>query len=180
MCPQNTYLHEWDSFFVVSEEIVNRLSKACERSAKRPLHDLAKIFIHILSGGDRTTPPGFLAPSPPVSDTCFTQLYHSKAIVGTPTAITNFSHYGAVDADGDGKIYNINALIVEARGEVDPKKQKELSYNIQLKLMQDIPAMGLHELAKFLCRYTYFDPDVTMKSTMSSTYPLEKARILKH
>ncbi len=122
----------------------------------------------------------FLGPRPPVADTYLTQWYHSKAIVGTPTAITNFSHYGALDADGDGKIDNIDAIIDQARAEIDPVKQKALYHQAQLKIMKDVPAMGLHELTKVLCRRDYFDPGVPIKASMYSTYPLEKAKILKH
>ena len=59
----------------------------------------------------------------PTADPLLTQFYYSKSIVGTPTAITNFSHYNKIDD-----------LIEKARVEIDTKKQKELWAEAQRKI----------------------------------------------
>ena len=64
--------------------------------------------------------------TPLIADIYLTQFYASASIVGKDTAITNFSHLGEVDADGDGVIDGIDNLIETARAEPDPEKQKVL------------------------------------------------------
>jgi peptide/nickel transport system substrate-binding protein len=116
----------------------------------------------------------------PVADSYLTQYYYSKAIIGKPTAVTNFSHFGDVDADGDGKIDNVDALIEGARKEMNREKQRQLYYEAQLQILKSVPSKPLHELTKVLVRHNWFDPGVEIKGSMIFGYPLEKARILKH
>ena len=116
----------------------------------------------------------------PVADSYLTQWYYSKSAIGQPTQITNFSHYGEVDADGDGKIDSIDHYIEAARSELDPEKQKEMYYKAQLQILKHIPAKPLHELTKVFARHNWFDPGVKIEGSMIFGYPLEKARILKH
>ena len=122
----------------------------------------------------------YYAGRPPVADSYLTQWYHSASIIGKPKAITNFSHYGDVDADGDGKVDNIDSLIEEARGELNPQRQRELYYKAQLQLLKHVPSKPLHELTKVLVRHKYFDPGVEIEGSMIFGYPLEKAKIFKH
>lgn len=116
----------------------------------------------------------------PVADSFLTQFYYSKSAIGQKTQVTNFSHYGTVDADGDGKIDSVDDLIEAARGELNQQKQKEMYYKAQLEILRDIPAKPLHELTKVIARHNWFDPGVEIKGLMIFGYPLEKARILKH
>jgi len=51
---------------------------------------------------------------------------------------TNFSHYGAVDANGDGKVDSIDDLIEKARWELDAEKQSGLWKEAQIKLLRDV------------------------------------------
>jgi len=122
----------------------------------------------------------YYAPRPPFADSYLTQFYYSKSIIGKPTGITNFSHYGDVDADGDGVIDNIDSLIEQARSEMNPERQKKLYYKAQLQLLKDCPSKPLHVLKKVNVRHDYFDPGIDMKGILISSYPLEKARLLKH
>jgi peptide/nickel transport system substrate-binding protein len=71
----------------------------------------------------------------PVADTYLTQFYHSRSIVGTPTAVTNFSHCKVADAQIDA-----------ARSEVDPQKQLELWKMAQQKIMSECRALPIFEL----------------------------------
>lgn len=116
----------------------------------------------------------------PVADSYLTQWYHSDSIVNKKTGITNFSHYGEVDADGDGKIDNIDDLIEAARSEIDQEKQIELYHKAQLELLKDVPSKPLHELTKVLVRHEWVDLGVDFEGSMTFGYPLEKAKILKH
>ncbi len=72
----------------------------------------------------------------PVADIYLTQFFHSGSIVGKPTAITNFSHYGEV-------IPGVDALIEAARLEPDQATQKALWAQAQQKIMQDLPIFPL-------------------------------------
>ncbi|MBW1961091.1 MAG: polyamine ABC transporter substrate-binding protein [Deltaproteobacteria bacterium] len=116
----------------------------------------------------------------PVADSYLTQWYYSKSAIGQPTQVTNFSHYGEVDADGDGKIDSVDDLIEAARSELDREKQKKMYYEAQLKILEDVPSKPLHELTKVFARHNWFDPGVEIKGSMIFGYPLEKAKILTH
>jgi peptide/nickel transport system substrate-binding protein len=70
----------------------------------------------------------------PVADVYLTQFYHSRSIVGTPTAVTNFSHCSLADQDIDA-----------ARATTDPAKQKALWKDAQDKLVKEVCAVPLYE-----------------------------------
>ncbi len=70
----------------------------------------------------------------PVADVYLTQFFHSRSIVGTPTAVTNFSHCNAADAEIDA-----------ARVEQDPAKQKALWATAQKKINAQFCAYPIHE-----------------------------------
>ena len=65
----------------------------------------------------------------PVADVLLTQFYHSKSIIGKPTGVTNFSHYGEV-------IPGVDDLIDAARVEPDIEKQKALWIAAQQKIIR--------------------------------------------
>jgi peptide/nickel transport system substrate-binding protein len=60
----------------------------------------------------------------PVADFYLTHFYYSRSIVGTPTAITNFSHCNVADAE-----------IEAARTETDPARQRALWREAQVKIL---------------------------------------------
>jgi peptide/nickel transport system substrate-binding protein len=70
----------------------------------------------------------------PVADTYLTQFFHSRSIVGTPTAVTNFSHCNDADAEIDA-----------AKTETDPAKQKALWKTAQQKLMAKVCGIPIYE-----------------------------------
>ncbi len=92
----------------------------------------------------------------PTADPILTQFYHSKSIVGTPTAVTNFSHYDKVDH-----------LIEMARVEIDPKKQKTLWEEAQKKIMEEAVALPLCIIKSVYARKVYVDLGYEMKSTLT-------------
>jgi len=70
----------------------------------------------------------------PVADVYLTQFFHSRSIVGTPTAVTNFSHCSVADQEIDG-----------ARQTTDVAKQKALWMEAQDKLTKEVCAVPLYE-----------------------------------
>ncbi len=70
----------------------------------------------------------------PVADVYLTNFFHSRSTVNTPTAITNFSHCKAADAEIDA-----------ARKETDLKKQKELWALAQQKIADEVCAVPFSE-----------------------------------
>jgi len=70
----------------------------------------------------------------PVADVPLTQFFHSRSIVGTPTAVTNFSHCDVADKE-----------IEAARTEPDLAKQKELWATAQKKILDEVCAVPLFE-----------------------------------
>jgi peptide/nickel transport system substrate-binding protein len=61
-----------------------------------------------------------------------TQFFHSNSIVGTPTGITNFSHYGKA-APG------VDDLLDQARVEPNVEKQKALWVTRSRRFTASIP-----------------------------------------
>jgi peptide/nickel transport system substrate-binding protein len=92
----------------------------------------------------------------PTADPLLTEFYYSKSIVGTPTAITNFSHYNKIDD-----------LIERARVEIDPNKQKALWAEAQVKIMEDAVAVPLCITKFVFARKNYVDLGYEMKSTLT-------------
>jgi len=82
----------------------------------------------------------------PVADVYLQQFFHSRATVGTPTAVTNFSHCDVADKEID-----------EASVAVDPAKQKELWYAAQKKIIDDVCAVPLFEQLQVWARRTNVD-----------------------
>ena len=70
----------------------------------------------------------------PIADVYLTQFFHSRSIVGTPTAVTNFSHCDVADAEIDA-----------ARVEPDPEKQKELWAEAQRKIIEALCGVPVYE-----------------------------------
>jgi peptide/nickel transport system substrate-binding protein len=99
------------------------------------------------------------------------QFYHSASIVGRPTAVTNFSHYGGV-------IPGMDAEIDGARHETDPEKQKQLWMQAQRKIMTDAVAIPLFTRAYAMARSPKLDLGHEQKSwSMYTVSP--RTRILR-
>lgn len=71
----------------------------------------------------------------PIADTYLSQFFDSASIVGTPGAVTNFSHCKVADDD-----------IRAARTEPDEKKQIALWADAQKKIIGDVCAVPIYEL----------------------------------
>jgi len=92
----------------------------------------------------------------PTADPMLTQFYYSKSIVGTPTAITNFSHYNKIDD-----------LIEKARVEPDAKKQKAIWAETQKKILEDAVALPLCITKFVFARKVNVDLGYEMRSTLT-------------
>jgi peptide/nickel transport system substrate-binding protein len=92
----------------------------------------------------------------PIADGYLTQFYHSASIVGTPTAVTNFSHCKVADAEIDA-----------ARKETDAARQKEQWAKAQHKIMETVCAVPLFEQLQVWARRDAIDYGFPLKGSMS-------------
>jgi peptide/nickel transport system substrate-binding protein len=105
----------------------------------------------------------------PTANPILTEFYHSRSIVGTPTAITNFSHYNRIDD-----------LIEKARVETDPKRQKTFWAEAQKKIIEDAVALPLC-ITKFgFARKTYVDLGYEMRSTLTLVTPIKETTDIRN
>lgn len=110
----------------------------------------------------------------PIPDPYLTQFYHSRSTVQTPTAVTNFSHYGKL-------LPGVDDLIDGARRELDSDKQREMWIQAQQQIMEDLPAYPLYVLMLEFDRKEYVDLGYEFESTLSLTTQFtEKTRLLNH
>ncbi len=82
----------------------------------------------------------------PVADIYLTQFFHSRSIVKTPTAVTNFSHCAVADAEIDA-----------ARTEADAAKQKALWMAAQRKILEEVCVVPLVEVMQVWARKANVD-----------------------
>jgi len=101
----------------------------------------------------------------PVADVLLTQFYHSKSIVGTPTGVTNFSHYGQV-------IPGVDDLIDSARVEPDVEKQKAAWVKAQKKIMTDLPAYPLRVVYVLFARKANIDLGYDLETNITLMYQI--------
>ena len=113
----------------------------------------------------------------PIADIYLTQFYHSNSIIGKPTAITNFSHFGDI---GD----NIDDLLAKARFEMDVNKQLEMYRLAQQKVMEVVAALPILHSWNIGIKQPYVSLGYDFKDNripnLTDTYRItEKSRILK-
>jgi len=106
----------------------------------------------------------------PIADAYLTQFYHSASIVGTPTAVTNFSHCKIADTEIDA-----------ARRETDATRRKALWATAQRKIMEEVCAVPLFEQLQVWARRDTVHYGFPLKGSMSLG-PLftETSTIAKH
>lgn len=105
----------------------------------------------------------------PTANSLLTQFYHSSSIVTKPTAITNFSHYGSTDADGDGNIDNIDNLIDIARSAKSTAVQKTLWGEAQKEILSDLAAYPIGILGFSFAKANNVDWGYKLNSTLALT-----------
>ncbi|SEB43921.1 peptide/nickel transport system substrate-binding protein [Nitratireductor aquibiodomus] len=92
----------------------------------------------------------------PIADSYLTQFYHSDAIVGKPTAITNFSHCDVADA-----------AIDVAKIEGDPKAQKSRWAEAQRLIHEEVCSVPLFNLRQVWLRRADVDYGYVLDGEMN-------------
>ena len=92
----------------------------------------------------------------PVADSYLTQFFHSRSIVGTPTAITNFSHTDIADAEIDA-----------ARRATDIETQRALWATAQRKLLEQVCVVPLFEALQVWARRASLDYGAPLEGNLS-------------
>jgi len=104
----------------------------------------------------------------PVADSYLTEFYHSQAIVGRPTAITNFSHCAVADAE-----------IEEARGQSDEARQQALWQAAQRKIHDDVCAVPLFDLLQVWAHTPRLDLGYKLRGSLNLGPPITEKTTLK-
>jgi peptide/nickel transport system substrate-binding protein len=97
----------------------------------------------------------------PVADVYLTQFFHSRSIVGTPTAVTNFSHCNVADAEID-----------QARGETDPQRAIALWRTAQEKIIREVCAFPIYEQLQLWAYRDTLDLGYELKASLNLAPPL--------
>lgn len=92
----------------------------------------------------------------PVADVYLTQFFHSRSIVGTPTAVTNFSRCAVADAEIDA-----------ARVETNRERQIALWEEAQKKIVAEVCAVPLFESLLAWARRDSLDWGYELKGSLS-------------
>jgi peptide/nickel transport system substrate-binding protein len=92
----------------------------------------------------------------PVADVYLTQFFHSRSIVKTPTAVTNFSHCDVADKEIDA-----------ARMETDRAKQLALWAEAQKKIIAQVCAVPLFETLLVFARHDDLDYGYKLEGSLS-------------
>jgi len=104
----------------------------------------------------------------PIADTYLSEFFHSRAIVGTPTAASNFSHCAVADGE-----------ITAARTAPDADAQKALWKEAQRKIMADVCAVPLFELRQVWVHGDRLDYGYELKGALNLAPPITELTTLK-
>jgi peptide/nickel transport system substrate-binding protein len=105
----------------------------------------------------------------PVADVYLTQFYDSASIIGTPTAITNFTHCDVADSE-----------IRAARVEADAAKQKALWKTAQEKLVKNVCGIPVYEQLQLWAWKDNLDLGYELQGSINLSPPVtEKTRFTK-
>jgi peptide/nickel transport system substrate-binding protein len=119
----------------------------------------------------------------PNADVFLTRFYHSASeVVKGAKPDTNFSHYGAVDASGDGNVDSIDALIEKARFELDGEKQAAIWKEAQIELLKNVALVPMIRLKYAFPMKSYVDLGHPLEFSWQTYSPqvTEATRILAH
>ncbi|WP_263144855.1 ABC transporter substrate-binding protein [Pseudomonas sp. RIT-PI-AD] len=97
----------------------------------------------------------------PVADTYLTQFYDSSSIVGTPTAVTNFSHCSIGDE-----------AIRAARVETDPAKQLAFWKTAQRQINDDVCGVPLFDLRQVWAHNNNVDYGYELEGDINISPPI--------
>ncbi|MEO3475131.1 ABC transporter substrate-binding protein [Roseomonas sp. CAU 1739] len=97
----------------------------------------------------------------PVADVYLTQFFHSRSIVGTPTAVTNFSHCRVADAEIDA-----------ARSATDPAQAIAQWREAQVKIVREVCAVPVYEQMQLWAYRSNLDLGYELKASLNLAPPL--------
>jgi len=97
----------------------------------------------------------------PVADVYLTQFFHSRSIVKTPTAVTNFSHCKVADSEID-----------EARAAADKARQLELWRIAQEKIIREVCAIPVNEMLQLWAWRDSLDLGYELKASLNLGPPI--------
>ncbi|MDX3808236.1 ABC transporter substrate-binding protein [Bosea thiooxidans] len=103
----------------------------------------------------------------PIADTYLSEFFHSRAIVNTPTAATNFSHCAVADKE-----------IEQARTAADAETQKTLWKEAQRKIMENVCAVPLFELRQVWAHGDKLNLGYALKGSLNLAPPITEATTL--
>lgn len=104
----------------------------------------------------------------PVADVYLSQFFHSRSIVGTPTAVTNFSHCNVADEEID-----------KARTETDPEKQKSYWKEAQRKIIEAVCAVPVIENLQLWAYNTNIDLGYELTGSLNLSIPITEITDIK-
>lgn len=104
----------------------------------------------------------------PVADAYLSEFFHSRAIVGTPTAATNLSHCAVADGE-----------IEAARTAPDPERQRALWREAQAKIMADVCAVPLFELRQVWAHSDRLELGYDLTGAMNLAPPITESTVLR-
>ena len=111
----------------------------------------------------------------PIAETLLNQFYAKSSIVGSKTAVTNFSHYGEA-------MPGIDAYLEKANATSDLELKKLYYEKAQYRIIEDLPVYPLYLNRASLCyqEWVDFGYDVENYETLYYTIEIsEKTRLLK-
>jgi len=132
---------------------------------------------------ENASPIVYYASWRPNEDVYLTQFYYSESVVQKgKKPITNFSHYGLVDANGDGKIDSVDQLIEQARWELNAQKQETLWKQAQIQLLKDAVSVPIIRLKYTFPQKSYVDLGYPLEWSWQTYSPqiIEKTKIMAH
>jgi peptide/nickel transport system substrate-binding protein len=104
----------------------------------------------------------------PIADTYLSEFFHSRAIVGTPTAASNFSHCSVADRD-----------IEAARVAPDPAAQLAIWKEAQRKITADVCAVPLFDLRQVWVHGDRLNYGYILKGALNLAPPITEATTIK-
>ena len=132
---------------------------------------------------ENASPIVYYAAWRPNVDVYLSQFFHSDSVVVKgKKPITNFSNYGLVDADGDGKTDSVDQLIEQARWELNAQKQEALWKEAQIQILKDAVAVPIIRLKYTFPQKSYVDLGYPLDWSWQTYSPqiTEKTKILAH
>ena len=133
------------------------------------LHQVLHATFHQQIRQDLSQFVHFQAARFPVADVYLTQFFHSRSIVKTPTAVTNFSHCKVADKEID-----------EARAEPNKEKQAQLWKVAQEKIIKEVCAIPVNEMLQLWAYKDALDLGYELKASLNLGPPvLETTRFTR-